>query len=122
MTMQTPAGAGHQVAPSPVTEHQARSAGGVAVLVAAIVAVLAGVAVLVYAGQQTGGAKTALVWAGSIVLIIAGLALAGLTPVCWPPYTSSATPASTATMPATRTVTPLADRAWCSVTGDGATW
>ena len=80
MTMQTPAGAGHQVAPSPVTEHQARSAGGVAVLVAAIVAVLAGVAVLVYAGQQTGGAKTALVWTGSIVLIIAGFALAGHDP------------------------------------------
>jgi len=81
MTMQTPVGTGQQVAPSPVTEHQARSASGVTVLVAGIVAVLAGVAVLVYGGQQTGGAKTALVWAGSIVLIIAGLALAGLTPV-----------------------------------------
>jgi len=81
MTMQTPVGTGHQVAPSPVTEHQARSASGVTVLVAGIVAVLAGVALLVYGGQQTGGAKTALVWAGSIVLIIAGLALAGLTPV-----------------------------------------
>ena len=81
MTMQTPVGTGHQVAPSPVTEHQARSASGVTVLVAGIVAVLAGIALLVYAGQQTGGAKTALIWAGSIVLIIAGFALAGLTPV-----------------------------------------
>ena len=81
MAMQTPVGTGQQVAPSPVTEHQARSASGVTVLVAGIVAVLAGIALLVYAGQQTGGAKTALVWAGSIVLIIAGLALAGLTPV-----------------------------------------
>src|SRR6516165_1238270 len=81
MTMQTPVGTGHQVAPSPVTEHQARSASGVTVLVAGIVAVLAGIALLVYAGQQTGGAKTALVWAGSIVLIIAGFGLAGLTPV-----------------------------------------
>ena len=81
MAMQTPVGTGQQVAPSPVTEHQARSASGVTVLVAGIVAVLAGVALLVYGGQQTGGAKTALVWAGSIVLIIAGLALAGLTPV-----------------------------------------
>ena len=81
MAMQTPVGTGQQVAPSPVTEHHARSASGVTVLVAGIVAVLAGVALLVYAGQQTGGAKTALVWAGSIVLIIAGLALAGLTPV-----------------------------------------
>ena len=81
MTMQTPVGTGQQVAPSPVTEHQARSASGVTVLVAGIVAVLAGVALLVYGGQQTGGAKTALVWAGSIVLIIAGFGLAGLTPV-----------------------------------------
>ena len=81
MAMQTPVGTGQQVAPSPVTEHQARSASGVTVLVAGIVAVLAGIALLVYAGQQTGGAKTALVWTGSIVLIIAGFALAGLTPV-----------------------------------------
>ena len=81
MTMQTPVGTGHQVTPSPVTEHQARSVSGVTVLVAGVVAVLAGVAVLVYAGQQTGGAKTALVWVGIIVLIIAGLGLAGLTPV-----------------------------------------
>jgi regulator of protease activity HflC (stomatin/prohibitin superfamily) len=43
--------------------------------------VLAGVAVTVYAGQQTGGAKTALIWVGIIVLIIAGFGLAGLTPV-----------------------------------------
>jgi len=64
-----------------VAEHQARSAGGVTVLVAGAVAVLAGVALLVYAGRQTGGAKTALVWAGVIVLIIAGFGLGGLTPV-----------------------------------------
>jgi regulator of protease activity HflC (stomatin/prohibitin superfamily) len=81
MTMQNPAGTGHQLTPSPVTEQQARSARGVTVLVAGVVAVLAGVAVLVYAGQQTGGAKTALVWVGVIVLIIAGFVLAGLTPV-----------------------------------------
>jgi regulator of protease activity HflC (stomatin/prohibitin superfamily) len=81
MTLQTPAGTGHQPAQAPVTEHQARSARGVTVLFAGVVAVLAGVLVLVYAGQQTGGAKTALVWVGTIVLIIAGLSLAGLTPV-----------------------------------------
>ena len=81
MTLQTPAGTGHQMASSPVAERQARSARGVTVLVAGVAATLAGVAVLVYAGRQTGGTKTALVWAGIIVLIIAGLALAGLTPV-----------------------------------------
>jgi regulator of protease activity HflC (stomatin/prohibitin superfamily) len=45
------------------------------------VAVLAAVAVLVYSGKQTDGTKTALIWAGVIVLIIATGALAGLTPV-----------------------------------------
>jgi regulator of protease activity HflC (stomatin/prohibitin superfamily) len=81
MTLQTPAGIGPQLAPPSVTEHQARSAPGVTVLAVGIAAVLAGVAVLVYSGQQTGGAKTALVWVGVIVSIIAGFALAGLTPV-----------------------------------------
>ena len=81
MTLQTPATTGPQMASSPVAERQARSAPGVTVLVAGIVAALAGVAVLVYAGQQTGGAKTALVWVGIIVVIIAGTGLAGLTPV-----------------------------------------
>src|SRR5262245_36778364 len=81
MILQTPAGTGPQPAPSPVTEHRARSASGVAVLGAGVVAVLAGVVVLVIAGQQTGGAKTALVWVSIIVLIIAGLGLGGLTPV-----------------------------------------
>ena len=58
MTTQTPARAGHQAAPSPVTEQQARSARGVTVLLAGVAAVLAAVAVLVYGGQQTGGANT----------------------------------------------------------------
>src|SRR5215471_1380481 len=81
MTLQTPARTGHQMASSPVTERQARSARGVTVLVAGVAATLAGVALLVYAGQQTGGAKTALVWVGIIVVIITGFVLAGLTPV-----------------------------------------
>ena len=38
-------------------------------------------AVLWCSGKQTGGTATALVWAGIIVLIIAALLLAGLTPV-----------------------------------------
>jgi regulator of protease activity HflC (stomatin/prohibitin superfamily) len=74
MTLQTPA-------PPPVAEHQARAARGVAVLVSAVVALLIGVAVLWYSGKQAGGATTALVWVGILVLIIAALGLAGLTPV-----------------------------------------
>jgi regulator of protease activity HflC (stomatin/prohibitin superfamily) len=81
MTLQTPASTGPQVASSPVAERRARSAPGVTVLAAGIAATLAGVAVLVSSGQQTGGAKTALVWVGVIVVIIAGTGLAGLTPV-----------------------------------------
>src|SRR5215472_17307884 len=81
MTLQTPARTGPHAASSPVAERQARSAPGVTVLVAGIVSTLAGVAVLVYAGRQTGGAKTALVWVGIIVVVIAGFGLAGVTPV-----------------------------------------
>src|SRR5437660_250122 len=81
MALQTPVEAGHQLAASPVAEYQARATRGVKVLVASIVAVLAGVAVLVNANKQTGATTTALVWVGIIVLIIAALGLAGLTPV-----------------------------------------
>jgi hypothetical protein len=81
MTLQTPVRTGHQMAPSPVAEHQAWSTRGVAVLVSGVAALLAGVAVLWYSGKQTGGTTTALVWAGILVLIIAALLLAGLTPV-----------------------------------------
>src|SRR5262252_6270278 len=81
MRLQAPAGTGDQLAPAPVAEHQARSTRGVTVLVAGVAALLAGVAVLVYAGKQTGDTRTALVWAGVLVVIIASVGLAGLTPV-----------------------------------------
>src|SRR5262249_14221679 len=54
---------------------------GTKVLVGGVVLVIAGVAVLVNANKQTGATTTALVWAGILVLIIATLLLAGLTPV-----------------------------------------
>jgi hypothetical protein len=81
MAVQTPVGTGHQQAPAPLAEHPARAARGVKVLVSGVAALLAGVAVLWYAGTQTGGTATALVWAGILVLIIAAVSLAGLTPV-----------------------------------------
>jgi regulator of protease activity HflC (stomatin/prohibitin superfamily) len=81
MALQTPVGAGQQLVPAPVTEHPARATRGVTVLVSGVVVLLAGVAVLWYSGKQTGGAKAALVWAGVVVLIIAAVGLAGLTPV-----------------------------------------
>jgi regulator of protease activity HflC (stomatin/prohibitin superfamily) len=83
MTVQAPVSTSHVPAPAqvPVAERQASSTRGVKVLISGIVAVLAAVAVLVSSGKQTDGTKTALIWAGVIVLIIATGALAGLTPV-----------------------------------------
>ncbi len=81
MTAQASVSTSHEPAPAPVAEHQAWSTRGVKVAVSGVVAVLAGVAVLWYSHKQTGGTATALVWAGIIVLIIAALLLAGLTPV-----------------------------------------
>jgi regulator of protease activity HflC (stomatin/prohibitin superfamily) len=83
MTVQAPVSTSHAPAPAqvPIAERAAPSTRGVKVLVSGLVAVLAAVAVLVYSGKQTDGTKTALIWAGVIVLIIATGALAGLTPV-----------------------------------------
>jgi regulator of protease activity HflC (stomatin/prohibitin superfamily) len=81
MALQTSVATGHQPAPAPVAEYQARATRGVKVLVSGFVAVLAGVALLWYSGKQSGGTATALVWAGILVLVIATAGLAGLTPV-----------------------------------------
>ena len=81
MTLQTPVGTGRQLAPSQVAEYQAWSTRGVKVLVSGVVALLAGVAVLWYAGKQTGSTATALLWAGILLGIVAAALLAGLTPV-----------------------------------------
>jgi len=72
---------GQELAPGRVAEHAAWSTRGVKVLVAGVAALLAAVAVLWYSGKQTGDTATTLVWTGIIVLIIAALLLAGLTPV-----------------------------------------
>jgi SPFH domain/Band 7 family protein len=76
MALQAPAEASNQVAPAQVAEYQARATRGTKVLVAGVALVIVGVAVLVKADN-----KTALVWLGVILLIIATAGLAGLTPV-----------------------------------------
>jgi regulator of protease activity HflC (stomatin/prohibitin superfamily) len=81
MTVQAPVSTRHEPVPVLVAEHQAWSTRGVKVLVSGVAAVLVGAAVLWYSHKQAGDTATALVWAGVIVLIIAGLMLAGLTPV-----------------------------------------
>ena len=81
MATQAPVRTDQQVAPVQVAEQQARSTPGIKVLVAGIVGVVGAVALLWYSGKHTGGATTALIWLGVIVLIAAILLLAGLTPV-----------------------------------------
>jgi regulator of protease activity HflC (stomatin/prohibitin superfamily) len=81
MIADAPVSASRGPAAATVAEHQARSTRGVRVLVSGAAAVLAGVLLLWYSGKQTGDTKTALTWAGIIVLIIAVLGLVGLTPV-----------------------------------------
>jgi regulator of protease activity HflC (stomatin/prohibitin superfamily) len=80
-TLQTSAQASDPLAPVPVAEQPARATRGVKVLVAGIVAVAAGVALVWYANTQTGAAKSALIWAGILLFIVSGVGLAGLTPV-----------------------------------------
>src|SRR5260370_11983224 len=83
MGAQAPVSTSHQPvpAPAPVAEHQAWSTRGVKVLVSGLAALAGGIALLWYSHKQTGDTATGLVWAGIIVLSIAALLLAGLTPV-----------------------------------------
>ena len=64
-----------------MTERTARFLPGVAMLVAGIVLVLAGIGVLVLAAHRSHGAAAGLVLLGVLILIAAGVALGGLTPV-----------------------------------------
>jgi regulator of protease activity HflC (stomatin/prohibitin superfamily) len=81
MATQAPVRTGQQPTAAQVAEQKARSAPGIRVLAAGIVAVLAGVALLGTATKQTGGTATALVVSGIVLLIAAALLLSGLTPV-----------------------------------------
>jgi regulator of protease activity HflC (stomatin/prohibitin superfamily) len=81
MATQAPARTDQQSAPAQIAEQRAWSTPGIKVLVAGIVGIIVAVAVLWYSHTQTGGAATALVWVGVVVLIAAVLLLAGLTPV-----------------------------------------
>jgi len=64
------------------TEYEARSVPGIPVLAVGVVATLAAIALLVLTKKLTSGAgSTALDWACVVVLVAAGFAFAGLTPV-----------------------------------------
>jgi regulator of protease activity HflC (stomatin/prohibitin superfamily) len=81
MVTQDPAAAAPQLASRRVTERAARVVPGLPMLVLGIVLVLAGVALLVLAGHQSGGVTKTLIVLGVLVLIASALVLRGLTAV-----------------------------------------
>src|SRR5260370_20193189 len=83
MTVLSHVSTSHALAPAqlPIAERRAWLMRGVKVLVAGVVAVLAGVVVLVASGRRAGATKTGRVWAGVLVLVPAGVLLAGLAAV-----------------------------------------
>ena len=78
---QDAAAAGPELSSRQVTERVARFLPGLRMLVLAIVLVLAGVALLVLTGHQSGGVAKALIVLGILVLIASALVLRGLTAV-----------------------------------------
>ncbi len=78
---QDAAGAGPELPSRRVTERAARFAPGLRMLVLGIVLALAGVAVIVLAGHQSGGAAAALIALGIVAFIVSSLILGGLTSV-----------------------------------------
>jgi regulator of protease activity HflC (stomatin/prohibitin superfamily) len=81
MAIQAPAWADQQPAQIQIAERRAWSTPGIKMLVAGVVGVLAGAALLGTGGKQTGGAQGSLILLGTVVLTAAALALAGLTSV-----------------------------------------
>ena len=81
MVTQQAAAAGAELPRQRVTERAARVVSGLRMLVLGIVLVLAGVALIVLAGHQSGGADKALIWLGIVAFIASSLVLGGLTAV-----------------------------------------
>jgi regulator of protease activity HflC (stomatin/prohibitin superfamily) len=82
MTAEAPASPGQQLARPPMAEFGGRSAPGVPVAAAGIVLLLAGIVLLIKGVNHAAGtAHTVLIVVAVLLLIAAGLALHGLTPV-----------------------------------------
>jgi regulator of protease activity HflC (stomatin/prohibitin superfamily) len=81
MATQAPGRADQQPAQAQIAERRAWSTPGIKMLVAGVVGVLLGAALLGAGGKQTGGAQGSLILLGTVVLTAAALALAGLTSV-----------------------------------------
>jgi hypothetical protein len=81
MATQAPVRTNPQPATAQVAEQRASSTQGIKVLIAGVVGLIAAVALLATSNKQTGGAMTAVVWVGVVLLLAAILLLTGLTPV-----------------------------------------
>jgi hypothetical protein len=64
-----------------ISEYPARSVPGIPVATICTVAVLGAIALFYFASHSTGGGKTALLWTGVIIVILALFGFGGLTPV-----------------------------------------
>ena len=81
MAMQAPVRTDLQPAQAQIAERRAWSTPGIKVLVAGVVGVLAGAALLSTGSKQTGGAEVGLVLLGIVVLTVSASGLGGLTSV-----------------------------------------
>ena len=81
MTIDSSAATGAPAPTAPITERPARSVPGLRILAVAIVLLLVGVALIVFATQQHGAAAIALAVAGAVLGVASALTRRGLTAV-----------------------------------------
>ena len=81
MTTHDVAVAAPQLPSPPVTEHAARSAPGLPMLVLGIILIPAGVVIIVLGNHQSHALATTLTWLAIVLFLISALVLGGLTPV-----------------------------------------
>jgi regulator of protease activity HflC (stomatin/prohibitin superfamily) len=81
MTTHDVAVAAPQLPSPPVTEHAARSAPGLPMLVLGIILIPAGVVIIVLGNHQSHALATTLTWLAIVLFLVSALVLGGLTPV-----------------------------------------
>ena len=81
MTTQDAVVAAPELPSPPVTEREARSVPGLAMLVLGVVLIPAGVVIIVLGSHQSHGVASALTWLAIVVFVVSALVLGGLTPV-----------------------------------------
>jgi hypothetical protein len=81
MSTEALVGTGQQQAAGPVTEHPARSTGGIKILLVGFLAYVVGTVLIVVASKGGGAVTVTLVWVGIVVIAIGALLHGGLTQV-----------------------------------------